>query len=185
MRPLQIVVGLSVGPGQAGLHVHLEGLEVHTPLQEVRVVPDDCSDEKLCLRHVVVSIGVLETPSTIGSVRLVVGLRLAVTGRRVVSWVEAGVEATALPFLATNRGGAAEGNKDWSGLDDCRVDCPLSEEDITGCQLTGQSSKELRHLLGHEHTGGCGGEPRVDLLRQSKTSLHLVGILGLLETGLV
>ena len=127
---LQIVVSLSVGPGQPALHVHLEGLEVDAPLQEVGVVPDDCSDEKLWLRHVVVSIGVLDSSptNTLGSVRLVVRMRLTVTGRRVVGRVEAGVEPTALHLRGTYRGGAAEGNKDWSGLDDGRVDCSLSGE---------------------------------------------------------
>ena len=104
-----MVVSLSVGPGQSGLHVDLEGLEVHTPLQEVRVIPDDCSDKKLWLRHVVVSISVLDTTSsnTVGSVRLVVRMRLTVTGRRVVCWMQSRVKSwlrpTALHILVTNR----------------------------------------------------------------------------------
>ena len=135
LSPLQIVVSLSVRSGQSALHVHLEGLEVNTPLQEVRVIPDDCSDQKLWLRHVVVSIGVLDTTTssstnTVGSVRLGVRMRLTVAGRRVVCWIQSGVKSwlrsTALHIRETKRGGAAEGNKDRSGLDDGRVNCSLS-----------------------------------------------------------
>lgn len=50
------------------------------------------------------------------------------TGRRVVCWIQSGVKSTSLSLLVTSRGGAAEGNKDWSGLDDGRVNCAFSGE---------------------------------------------------------